>query len=267
MGKKDGREVAQENEVRVLRALHRFGWLRTRDLGALVWQRWLKASTGEPDFRPPVARTAGVQMAQRTLLRLRKARQVIRSQAPDGSLIYALSEVGARRLQRLGVSSAATGKDKVRSFSSAQFRHRATANEVALGAILGGYRVSTEHEVARGLWIGGEAGIAGKRPDVLIRDHSGHVWWVEVERSRKNAKDYAKLLQWLGKVGTDALSTPTPALLGENLCWAKVIFICTPAFREKLLRDLLDFGWKKFQLDALLCFKTELYRFVDILFS
>ena len=59
-----------------------------------------------------------------------------------------------------------------------------------------GYRISTEREIAQGAWLGGKAGIAGKRPDVVIRNGS-RVWLVEVERSRKNAKEYAALLSWL----------------------------------------------------------------------
>lgn len=56
---KDGRAIAHDNEVRVLRALHRFGWLRTRDLAALVWQHWHARPLNEPDFQPPAAPASG----------------------------------------------------------------------------------------------------------------------------------------------------------------------------------------------------------------
>jgi hypothetical protein len=91
----DGRIIATENEIHVLRALHRFGWLRTRDLAALIWQRWKSRLIGEAALRPPVATASGLRMAQRTLRQLADARQVLRGKALDDSLIYALSEAGA----------------------------------------------------------------------------------------------------------------------------------------------------------------------------
>lgn len=265
MKAKDGRAIAHYNEMRVLRALHRFGWLRTRDLAALVWKRWQVQPLGKPDFRPPAASASGLRMAQRTMCRLFKARNVLRGQAPNGSVIYALAEAGARRLQRVGVP-ATSGKDLVRSFSSAQFRHRSIANEIAIGAIIDGLRVSTEREIAQNRWLGGGAGIAGKKPDVLLR-HGGQVWWVEVEKSRKNAKDYAQLLRWLAQVGSDAQRPASPALLDEGLRWAKVVFVCTPAFQARLGRDLAAAGWKKNVIDSLIMFKPSLYSFEDIVFS
>lgn len=262
---KDGRAAARDNEIRVLRALHRFGWLRTRDIAALVWLCWARSPAGEPDLKQPAPTAAGLRMAQRTLKRLRDKRLVLSSRAPDGSVIYALAEAGARALQHIGVA-AVTGKDMVRSFSSAYFRHRCIANEIAVGAIVGGFRVATEREIAQGLWLGGEVGIAGKKPDVLMRG-DGRVWWIEVERSRKNAKDYARLLKWLGTVGRDAFSQSGPELLSDELRWGKVLFVCTIAFREKLRRDLTAAGWKKIHLDTLISFETSLYRFEDISFS
>jgi hypothetical protein len=262
---KDGRITARENEIRVLRALHRCGWLRTRDLAALVWQDWARNPAGEPSLKPPTPTASGLRMAQRTIRRLRDKRLVLSSQAPDGSIIYALAEAGARALQKIGVA-AVTGKDLMRSFSAAHFRHRCSSNEIAIGAIIAGYRVSTEREIAQGLWLGGEQGIKGKKPDVLIRS-SDVVWWVEVEKSRKNAKDYAALLKWLGFAALDGLRATGPGLLGEKIRWGKVVFICTPAFRAKLTRDLTAAGWKKAHFDAFLRFETCLYSFENITFS
>lgn len=262
---KDGRAVARENEIRVLRALNRFGWLRTRDLAALVWQEWARSPAGEPSLKPATATAAGLRMAQRTLRRLREKRLVLSSRAPDGSVLYALAEAGARALQQMGIS-ATTGKDLMRTFSTAHYRHRCIANEIAVGAIVAGYRVSTEREIAQGLWLGGEQGIAGKKPDVLIRS-GDTAWWVEVERSRKNGKDYAALLKWLGTAAQDAFRAAGPVLLGDKVRWGKVMFICTPAFQAKLPRDLTTAGWKKMHLEAFLKFETCLYSFEDILFS
>lgn len=265
MTDKDGRLIAKENEMRVLRALHRFGWLRTRDLAALIWQHWARNPAEDPNLKPPMPTASGLRMAQRTLRRLHDERLVLSSRAPNGSVIYALAEAGARALQHIGVA-AVTGKDLMRTFSTSHYRHRCITNEIAVGAIVAGFRVSPEREIAQGLWLGGEDGIAGKKPDVLIRA-GDTVWWVEVERSRKNAKDYARLLNWLGTVAQDAFRVNGPTLFGERMRWGKVVFICTTAFQAKLTRDLAATGWKKTHLDTLLSFKTSLYSFEDISFS
>lgn len=265
MTKQDGRIVAKGNEVRVLRALHRCGWLRTQDIAALIWQRWARQPTGEPSLLPPTPTGSGLRMAQRTLRRLRDKRQVLSSRAPDGSLIYALAEAGARALQDLGVA-AASGKDLMRTFSAAHYRHRCVANSIALGAIIHGYRVSTEREIAQGLWLGGEQGIEGKRPDVLIRGDN-RIWWVEVERSRKNSTDYTRLVAWLSAVRQDIVRPSGSGLLGPNMRWAKVVFVCTEAFQRKLKRDLIAAGWNELMLSQYVLFSTALYRFEDITFT
>ena len=263
MTARNGRIIATENEIRVLRGLHRFGWLRTRDIATLVWQRWQPRPIRQPDLKPAVATASGLRMAQRTLRRLVDARQVLRGQAPDGSWIYALSQAGVRRLQHCGIT-ASSGKDLIRSFSTAQFRHRSIANEIAISGILAGCRVSTEREIAQDKWLGAAEGIAGKKPDVLLRADN-QIFWCEVERSRKNAKDYAKLLKWLKLVTSDAWGESK--LLGGGQLWAKVMFVCTPAFESRLRRDLLAAGYKKSLFHTLLCFETKLYRFEDIAFS
>lgn len=261
---RDGRIIAREREQKLLHSLSRFGFLRTQDCAALR-PLWGRGATGEPTLEAPVATASDLRMAQRTLRRLVDARQVLRGQGPDGSVIYALSEAGARRLQHAGIA-ATTGKDLVRAFSSAHFRHRTIANMVAIRALLTGYKVTTERELSQGKSLVGE-GIAGKKPDVLLRGADGRAWWCEVERSRKKATDYAKLLKWLDAVAADAANASGSKLLSNGLKWGKVIFVCTPAFRAKLMRDLMAAGWKKSSLDALIRFETTLYRFEDIVFA
>lgn len=265
MSKKDGRLIARENEVRVMRALHRFGWLRTRDLAALCWRRWASRSSCPPSLGPMQATASAVRMAQRTMRRLRAGRLVITGQGPDGSVIYALSEGGARALKNAGLT-AISGKDLVRGFSAAYYRHRSIANQIAISGMIQGFRASTEREIAQGLWLGGEAGIAGKRPDVLLRS-SSEIYWIEVERSRKNAKDYKALLSWLGKVLQDSTRRDGSRLLAPGQVWGHIVFICTPAFENKLRRDLESMMWTQHQINTLVCFKSALYMFEETLFS
>ena len=266
MDSKDGRKVARENEVRILRALHRFGWLRTRDIAVLVWQIWAtKPPHDTPNLQAPTPTASGLRMAQRTLRRLRDSRQILSADAPDGSVIYALAEAGARILRDLGIA-ASTGKDRLRSFSAAHFRHRCISNEVTISAIIQGFRASTEHEIAQGLWLGGSAGIAGKRPDVLIH-HGKQAWWIEIEKSRKNVKDYSRLLVWLEAVRRDAFDPTGMSLFGNKMTLCKIVFICTPSFRSRLIRDLEAVNWKKSHLDSLIYFAESLYCFKSISFN
>lgn len=265
MSKKDGRQIARENEVRVLRSLHRFGFLSTRLIAALLWKRWAFRPSGPPGMEPTQPTASALRMAQRTMRRLLDARLVIKGQGPDGSVIYALSEGGARALKAAGVM-AISGKDLVRGFSAAYYRHRLISHQVAISGIVQGFRASTEREIAQGLWLGGEAGIAGKRPDVLLRNGSV-VHWVEVERSRKNAKDYKALLAWMGKVLHDSTRRDGARLLGPGQVWGRLIFICTPAFEAKLRKDLAGAGWTAQQVDVLSSFESALYSFEDTLFQ
>lgn len=264
MTHEDGRARAHKNELRILRALHRFGWLRTRDLAAIVWLRWRRSPDGPPRLQPATATPTGLRMAQRTLCRLRDKRLVLTGHGPDGSTVYALSERGARLLQQIGVK-ATTGKDTVRPFSAAYFRHRCIANEIAIGAIVDGFRVATEREIAQGRWIGGKDGIAGKLPDVFVRG-AATAWWVEVERSRKNATDYMRLLVWLNALARPAASR-NPIYVGPELSLGRVVFICTPPFQARLCRDLAAAGWSTTDIDTALHFETSLYSVEVITFS
>lgn len=261
--KKDGRVIARANEIRVLRALQRFGWLRTRDLASLCWTRWATKAADAVNIAPVDAAASAIRMAQRTLKRLALKRCVLSSQAPDGSIVYTLAEAGARTLSDMGLQ-AHSGKDLTRSFSSAFFRHRCIANEIAISAITQGFRVSTEREISQGLWLGGAHGVEGKRPDVVIRD--GHnVIFCEVEKSRKNSADYQALLSWLGKM-LEAHCKGGALIGNEKLLMQKVIFVCASKFRAKLQKDLLARGWGVNQLDVLINYSNELYSFRDIIF-
>jgi hypothetical protein len=59
----DGRITAQQNELDTLTYIQRFGWLRSRDIAALIW-------------RDSKSTDSAIAMAQRTLKRLKDAGQV-----------------------------------------------------------------------------------------------------------------------------------------------------------------------------------------------
>jgi hypothetical protein len=265
MAHKDGRVLARENEIKILRSLYRFGWLRTRDLAVLVWQRWKnRPESACPNLLQAEPTQSGLRMAQRTLKRMKSRRLVLDALAPDGSVIYTLAEAGVRVLSHLGLA-AASGKDLIRGVSAGYFRHRCIANEIAIAAIVQGYRISTEREIARGLWLGKANGYGGKKPDVLIR-HDKSAWWVEVEKSRKNTKEYANLVKWLSGVLRQSYHHGSLVMDGQGTTLEKLVFVCTPVFQNKLYKDLEKAGWGKRQIDGKVKFETSLYHFKDILF-
>lgn len=152
------------------------------------------------------------------------------------------------------------GKDLVRDVHAAYFIHRTVSNEVAIAGILEGLKVSTEREISQGKWLGGLTGIYDKKPDVLLR--TGKLcYWVEVERSRKNKKDYEALLAWLMRLWKGVERPESPAQLIDGQALAGVMFICTPAFQERLTKDLVALGWTNNYIKARLLFETSLYIF------
>jgi hypothetical protein len=258
----DGRAVAQEAERRTLRALHRFGWLRTRDLAALVHTRWAPKPSTEPSLAPIAATASALRMAQRTLRRMREARLVLSAQGPDGSTLYALAEPGVRALLTLGVE-AVSGKDAMRGISGGYFKHRCVSNEIAVAGIVQGLRVSTEREVAQGLWAGGLEGIAGKRPDVLWRNRES--WdWIEVQRSRPNARDYTRLLAWLQHMLV--VHSRPGAQIAEGVRLRKIVFVCSAAFGARLLRDLREKKVAESSLKQLILLSHSLYALDPVKF-
>lgn len=242
MSKQDGRVTARQNELRLLKALHKFGWLRTRDIAALGWSP-KKSSPPKGHFRPVIFSVSGsaIRMAQRTLRRLRESRQVFVHEASDGSKLYGLAEGGARTLRQLDIP-AQSAKDWLRRFSSAQYQHRRIANEVAISAIVQGYRATTEHEIACGEWLGGMKGILGKKPDVLVRNAKS-VWFCEIERSAKNKTQYTKLVSFLSHLWPDNHNLLSRANLPGEHVLEQVIFIANRPFAKKLTTDLEKLGW------------------------
>lgn len=258
MANKDGREIARTHEQRVLKSLHKYGWLRTRDLAVLIWMHANSRpkSTGFIP-RPIVVEQSAWRMAQRTLARLRKADMVLWRQAPDGSTIYGLAEAGAHWLVRQGIT-ARSGKDLVRRVSLSHFHHRRIANEIAILASRQGYRVASEREIAVGQWFGGKDGVAGKVPDVIVRDGKD-VYWIEVERSRRNQKDETALRTALVKLWSDIRHPMDAPDLPGGFKLQKVLFVCEPAFIDHLTRDLEKLGWTREMIEHRILAIQSLY--------
>lgn len=257
MSKLDGREQARRNELKILKLLHRLGWARSRETACL----WLPSRSTPPKggFDPELLVVPGsaLRMAQRTLGRLKEQRLVFTHMGPDGSHLYALTEGGARVLQGLGIP-ATSGKNWLHRFSMNQYNHRRLANELAVIALLQGYRIRTDREIAQGLGIGGVEGVQGKRGDLTARSGKT-VFWGEVVQSRLNARDYAHLLVWIGGLWVTGRNIWLPAPLPDHLELAQVIFLADRAFAERLTRDLKSLGWSDELIAHRIKFKLSLY--------
>ena len=237
-----GPVLAMRNEQAVLMALHRFSWLRTRDIAALIWQR-KKKRKGTIDLSPVVVSSSSMRMAQKTLLRLTKARKINSMKAPDTSIVHGLSEVGARLLRQQGVKNARNTQDALRRISLSFYHHRRLCNEVAIMGIMQGFQVSTEAEISAGLWLGGMEGIHNKKPDGLIKDDTGFYTWYEVERSRRNASDYKRLMDFLFVAWPKNKHLYNTAPMTAQAEMLRVCFICEQPFIDRVLNDLRIAGW------------------------
>lgn len=243
MAKPNGPEIANRNEMEVLKALHRFSWLRTRDIASLIWSKKRKRGKGL-DLSPLIVSESAMRMAQKTLARLREKKQVNSMRVPDMSVVYGLAEGGARRLRNHGFQNVVNGEDALRRISLSFYHHRRIANEVAILGIIQGFNVITEYEVASGKWFGGNAGIHSKKPDVLVQDENGLWIWIEVERSRRNAKDYQRLMDFLKASWPPGKNIWTTSQMSQAEKMLRVCFICEPYFIEKVLADLKQTGWQ-----------------------
>lgn len=192
----DNRIKARLNQEKVLKALHRFGWLPVRQVHQACWHT-----------------EATPRNAQRYLAQLLELKQVLFKVGPDGSRVYALTASGARRLRtELDIEATYDADFSRRAMPS--YHHRCLANDVGLwwsqlhGESAGYY---TEHEI-----VTGRAPISsapeymsdplGKIPDALLTlarpvtaDNPYARWlaWVEVEFSDKPRDAHAHMVRAL----------------------------------------------------------------------
>lgn len=257
MSKLDGRELARRNELKILKMLHRLGWARSREAACLWMPSRSTPLRGGFDPAPIHVSGSALRMAQRTLGRLRVQRLVFTHMGPDGSHLYALTEGGARVLQDVGIP-ATSGKNWLHRFSMTQYHHRRLSNELAVIALLQGYRIKTDREIAQGLGIGGMEGVQGKRADVIARSGTT-LFWGEVIRSRLNARDYAHTLTWLHGLWPTGRNIWLPAPLPGELELVQVIFLADRAFSDRLTKDLKSLGWSDEMIAHRMKFKLSLY--------
>uniref|UniRef100_E6QX09 Uncharacterized protein n=1 Tax=mine drainage metagenome TaxID=410659 RepID=E6QX09_9ZZZZ len=213
----NGQILAVQNELHILYFLHRFGWLRTRDLAAIVW------STSESTH-------SAISMAQRTLKRLKDSGQVLHRIAPDGATIYSPSQSGAKRLEQNYGITARSGKDLIRELGN--YEHRCNANIFAINQLRAGKSVWTEREIQAGR--APIKTVLHKVPDGLVdvteEDYKGYsltLAWVEIERGYKKAADFNKMMHFifsvLGPLNSEGKPLNQMYQPADKLCIGEVI--------------------------------------------
>jgi hypothetical protein len=180
--KRDSKLVADEYDVAVLEALHRFGWLPTRDLSAYIW----------PQHR-------GTTCAKRALARLRKAGLIAQNsttvnRAPDGAVISALSAAGAAFLQANRGLPAVSGEHLLAGFV-ATYRHRCLSNEFVIDWLQRNRETSgtinTEYEITmrRSVLNRKDAQGGDKIADAFIIEDAPS-WWLTARRREADEKGW-----------------------------------------------------------------------------
>ncbi len=169
----DKRIAGEQNTLAILIALHRFGWLTSRMIAALVWPEAKQA--------PAMSRRAVRAMAEQKLL--------LKRQLPAGGDCYVLSAAGARWLQDKEGVAAKSGT----SLQLGNPVHRACSNWFLISRLLAGDAIWTEYEIQTGR--APVANISGKVPDGLVDTPLGLVW-VEVENAWKNRSERGKVVSF-----------------------------------------------------------------------
>lgn len=193
--KRSGREVASENELKVLKAIRFFGHLRLQELGRAVWPKHAYAE----------------QMAARTLKRLELKEEVLRRKNSLASSSFVLSSKGARRLKSLGLPCR-HGRDIV-GVAGATFFHRTLASRFLIEEQITGKEVFGEYAIAHNLAPATREHLAktfGKLPDGLViykcKTKTGNpillADWLEVEQAAKPLDEIKKVVCIAQKCGS-----------------------------------------------------------------
>jgi hypothetical protein len=184
-------QMSMENDKKGLQAIHKFGWLRAREIGNVLWQT------------QPNRHISGARIARRWL----KNKWVIQRTLPYGhGPAYILSKKGADLLDQEFDIQASSGKkigDHISQFAdhwipSHSWRHDLLANSFLTLCMGGGINVISELELRR-KYPG-----AKKLPDGLFEQTKA--WWaIEVERSGKWSTNMRHLTKSLIDANTNGI--------------------------------------------------------------
>lgn len=194
---RDGRAVADDNEIKVLKAVRHFGHLRRQEIAMAVW--------------PKSSDKSAYIMAWRTVNRMLKAGMLLERQNSLGGRSLVLAAKGVSRLRDLDIMS---HEGYELAFNGPQFFHRTLGSCYLLEKAKKGDQVFGEYAILRG-WSPIDRKYTSERfkkiPDGLVtysgasaglREHVRLADWVEVESAFKSYDEIKKALAILTKDAT-----------------------------------------------------------------
>ena len=202
----DKRLTGERNAFEVLNWLHRFGWLTSRMMAALVWPT---ASQSWP-------------LARRMLKTLLADKLILARALPQGGDVYLLSVKGARLLKETTGVGAHSGQ----ALPTGDAIHRACGNWYLIAQVQAGLGIWTEHEIAAGR--APVQTLNGKQADGLVRHDGGQVTWLEIENSWKNRVRRQSVVDLATRhLGRDKLTQVGLDAPGEPLYLARLAVVAT----------------------------------------
>lgn len=210
----DGRDVAEANELSVLRVVRDFGHLRRTELARAVW--------------PHSSLESARKMCTVTVLRMIEKGLIVERSNTLGTNSLALNAKGAARLKEEGIE--ANESASLSSIAGPQFFHRTVGTCYLLEKARTGGKVYGEYSIIKGWAPVTRAEFSEqyrKNPDGLIvvagkergyADHVQAVDWVEVESSYKSDED-------LERIFSIAWQTGTWLDLKETILLDRVVFV------------------------------------------
>lgn len=226
-----------------LKYVHRFGYLRNRDIAELVYAE--NASRDRQAQRLTRGLVDGGLLTERTVNRISR---------------FALTAKGASFVRDNVGMSAKSGVDLLRTITG----HRDAANETAVKAINEGWSVITDHEIQTSL----HRDYHGKTPDCLLYKmvcneisadvtENGisslgqlekHYAWIEVENSERGGRDRKTVADWIMKWAFPRRDWYVlPEFLDGYL--AEVRFVITSEAAAKTEQRLLNYIEENYQLE------------------
>lgn len=202
----DKRLTGERQTLALLLWLHRFGWLTSRMVAALLFPT---ASQSWP-------------LARRLLKKLLADKLILVRALPQGGDVYLLSVKGARLLNETTGFAATSGQ----SLATGNALHRACGNWFLIAQVHAKRGIFTEHEIASG-----RAAIQtlnGKMPDALVVHDGGLLTWVEVENTWKNRTRRQAVVDLATRhLGRDTLTQVGVDAHGTELYLARLAVVAT----------------------------------------
>jgi hypothetical protein len=208
----DKRITGEQNKIAILKWLHKFGWLNSKQLAELIWKN----------------KSTGLAMAQRTVASMVESKLILKRKLSTGAEAILLASKGAAMLN---------AEFNIKAVSGAKLQlgnpeHRCASNWHLIQELENCNAIITEYEIQTGKVP--MAHCHNKMPDGLVLTDYGVVW-LEVENAWKNLKEREKIVQFCA----DTLShiNSMEHLWGDNFLFRVEIVAITSFSAEAIVRS------------------------------